>query len=116
MGGCCYGIPCKYGFVMKESPNVTRFPVQLVEAGFEILIFLLLLCLEKHNKKQLLNCYLLLYAPVRFVLEYFRGDEIRGVWGFISTSQIISLLLVLIVIINRVNRIRNLKIRMGTKK
>lgn len=47
MGGCCYGIPCKYGFVMKESPNVMRFPIQLVEAGFEFLIFLILLCLEK---------------------------------------------------------------------
>ena len=35
------------------------------------------------------------YALGRFVIEYFRGDEIRGVWfgGALSTSQIVSILL-----------------------
>ncbi len=33
------------------------------------------------------------YAVLRFVVEFFRGDEVRGVWfgGAISTSQMISL-------------------------
>jgi phosphatidylglycerol:prolipoprotein diacylglycerol transferase len=39
---------------------------------------------------------LLLYSVTRFLIEQFRGDEIRGVWeslGGISTSQLISILL-----------------------
>jgi prolipoprotein diacylglyceryltransferase len=34
-----------------------------------------------------------LYAALRFVVENFRGDSIRGVWfdGRLSTSQLISL-------------------------
>lgn len=40
LGGCCYGIECDLGFVYEnalvESANgVRRFPVQLVESGFE---------------------------------------------------------------------------------
>jgi phosphatidylglycerol---prolipoprotein diacylglyceryl transferase len=33
------------------------------------------------------------YALLRFVVEFFRGDEVRGVWfgGALSTSQLISL-------------------------
>lgn len=36
---------------------------------------------------------LLLYSVLRFVVEFFRGDTLRGVWfgGTISTSQLISL-------------------------
>jgi len=35
-----------------------------------------------------------LYSILRFVVEFFRGDAARGVYfgGYISTSQIISLL------------------------
>jgi phosphatidylglycerol:prolipoprotein diacylglycerol transferase len=34
----------------------------------------------------------LTYAVLRFAIEFFRGDEIRGVWfGLLSTSQILSI-------------------------
>ena len=35
--------------------------------------------------------YLAVYAGIRFVLEFARGDEIRGIYGMFSTSQWISL-------------------------
>ena len=40
-----------------------------------------------------------MYAICRFVLEFFRGDAIRGIWWGISTSQIISVLILLALLI-----------------
>ena len=38
---------------------------------------------------------LLQYAACRFVIEFFRGDEVRGMWfgGRVSTSQLVSVVL-----------------------
>lgn len=103
--GCCYGVESKIGFVMHYSPaaeanEVTRFPVQLVEAGCNFIIFLVLYFLIKKGKAKgkILDIYLLSYAPVRFILEFFRGDAIRGFVGPFSTSQFISLLIIIVVI------------------
>ena len=46
---------------------------------------------EGHGKA--LPFYLLLYAPVRFLLEFLRGDAVRGIWFGLSTSQWLSLAL-----------------------
>ena len=40
---------------------------------------------------QMLRAYVFCYAPVRFVLEWFRGDPARGMYGPFSTSQWLSL-------------------------
>ena len=103
--GCCYGVESKIGFVMHYSPSaeaneVTRFPVQLAEAGCNLIIFLVLYFLIKKGKAKgkILDIYLLSYAPVRFILEFFRGDAIRGFVGPLSTSQFISLLIIIVVI------------------
>ena len=42
---------------------------------------------------KVLGVYLVYYSIVRFILEYFRGDAIRGGIGVLSTSQIISIIL-----------------------
>ena len=36
-------------------------------------------------------CYLIFYSIGRFVLEFFRGDLIRGSVGELSTSQFIAI-------------------------
>ena len=43
---------------------------------------------------RLLLLYLVLYAPLRFVLEWFRGDVVRGFLGVLSTSQWVALITV----------------------
>ena len=43
------------------------------------------------TKGQLAGCYLVFYSIGRFVLEFFRGDLIRGNVGSLSTSQFISI-------------------------
>ena len=104
VGGCCYGVEWEYGITfhnsMLESANgVPRFPVQLVEAGFNLLLFLFLLWMLQKGKMKhyLFFLYLAIYAGGLFVLEFFRGDTYRGIWfGIgISTSQIISILILL---------------------
>lgn len=104
--GCCYGVESEFGITtyLNSSPThygVSRFPVALVEALINLLVFALLLYFFKRNKLsgKLIFIYLLMYAPARFVLEFFRGDKVRGfIFGF-STSQFISLLILCFLII-----------------
>ncbi|MCQ4022619.1 MULTISPECIES: prolipoprotein diacylglyceryl transferase [unclassified Ruminococcus] len=99
LGGCCYGIEFPIGFtytnsIVVEANGVCRLPIPLIEAFFNILIFILLLvCYNKHKirKGNLVLVYCFTYPVVRFVDEFFRGDAIRGFWGPFSTSQWISI-------------------------
>ena len=98
LGGCCYGIPSAWGVTYRHSPvveanGISRFPVQLVEAAWNLILFLLLSRLLRQGKGRLLPLYLALYAPARFLLEFLRGDSYRGIFFGLSTSQWISLLL-----------------------
>ncbi len=104
LGGCCYGKECSVGFVYKNSllpdaNGVVRFPIQLVESAFNLILFIVLWRLLMKDKFQgkLLVVYLLSYAPARFIIEFFRGDDIRGFLFSLSTSQIVSILIVLTV-------------------
>ena len=115
LGGCCYGLPCSLGFTYHYSPipganDVVRFPIQLVEAGFNLLLFFLLSTLLRKGKCKgmLLTIYLGLYSVARFLLEFFRGDEIRGFLLGLSTSQWISLLIFIGVLI-RLVRVKKAK-------
>lgn len=96
-GGCCYGVEWPWGVVMAASPEVVRFPVQFVESMCDALIFAAILIYEhKHPKgKNGIYIYLFSYAICRFILEFFRGDRVRGIWGVLSTAQIVSIGVVL---------------------
>lgn len=98
--GCCYGVESHIGFTYQhsliESANhVNRFPIQLVEASYNLCLFIILYSLYKKKKLtgKLLGLYLVLYPIGRFIFEFFRGDEYRGFLFGLSTSQIISILL-----------------------
>ena len=101
--GCCYGIESRWGFVyhysIVESANgVRRFPVQLLEAGENIvlcIILYLILCRCQHMPHGImLWLYGLMYPPLRFFNEFLRGDVAeRGYFGIFSTSQWISIVL-----------------------
>jgi len=77
--------------------NVSLFPTQLMESTGEFAIFGLLLFLSRSKRfdGQIFGLYLVLYAMLQFVIEFFRGDAARGVYfgGAISTSQIIAILI-----------------------
>ncbi len=63
-------------------------PVQLWEAGAELVIFAFLLWYAGRaaGPGQMLRAYVFCYAPVRFVLEWFRGDPARGMYGPLHVS------------------------------
>lgn len=115
--GCCYGIESKIGFTFTNSPvesanHVHRFPIQLVESGFNLALFIMIYYLYKKNKikGKLIYIYLLSYAFARFIFEFFRGDSYRGFLFGLSTSQIISVLIIVTIgIITVIRRIKNKK-------
>ncbi|MCL2077402.1 MAG: prolipoprotein diacylglyceryl transferase [Oscillospiraceae bacterium] len=99
LSGCCYGIEWEHGFtyhhsLVEEANGVPRFPVQLLESLFVLSIFAVLLFLFKSNrfKNRLFYIYLIIYSAGRFFLEFLRGDQIRGIYYGVSTSQLISVL------------------------
>lgn len=124
--GCCYGIeyhgPVALQYTQAQvSPGINdhivdypRFPVQPLEALLELLIFfvLLLFFLKKGDLFPVTPSYLLMYSVVRFFDEFLRGDELRGFWGPLSTSQWISLavfVITLIYLIVRYSKFRKLQ-------
>lgn len=88
--GCCYGIETTFGITIN---GITRLPIQLIEALYNLFLFFLLSYLKKKNmfKNSLLILYLVTYSFYRFIIEFFRGDIYRGILLGLSTSQWISL-------------------------
>ena len=82
------------------KPLVPLFPIQLLES---FILFVLAISLYLHQKRKgaghLIEIYIVSYSIIRFILEYFRGDVERGSIYIFSTSQIISIALLLIVLI-----------------
>jgi len=100
MAGCCYGFEYEGPFALHYPHVITGvladqgyFPVQPLEALLNVGICILLLYLGKRTKRPfgILAWYLTIYAISRFFLEFLRGDSIRGVWNGLSTSQYISI-------------------------
>ena len=91
-GRCCYG-PVMDGALFSHFYE-HRLPVQLLESGFNFLLFTALLLLfyyRKHDRGKLVRIYLFSYALFRFIIEFFRADAVRGGFGPLSFSQWVSL-------------------------
>lgn len=98
LGGCCFGIPFTPGITYVDDPiaqanGVSRFPVQLLEATGEFVLFLAMrhAYLMGQRRGHLAETWLGSYAVLRFFDEFLRGDLYRGFLGPFSTSQWISL-------------------------
>ncbi|MCI8889086.1 MAG: prolipoprotein diacylglyceryl transferase [Hungatella sp.] len=99
LAGCCYGMETagSFAIVFHDSayaPNgVPLLPTQLISSAFNFLHFALLMWLSGRLKRdgRIGALYLILYSMGRFVIEFFRGDLIRGNVGTLTTSQFISL-------------------------
>jgi phosphatidylglycerol---prolipoprotein diacylglyceryl transferase len=108
LAGCCYGrqtsVPWAITFhdrvahaVVGTPLGVPLHPTQIYEAGAELLIMAGLLLFERRGRPfpgRTFWTYILLYGVSRFAIEFYRGD-VRGVlFGPLSTSQSVSLILV----------------------
>ena len=104
--GCCYGFESEtFGIAFENSlsaPNgVPFFPIQLVCSVLNLLLFAWLWRFEArhHLEGKTLAAYLGVYAVLRFTVEFFRGDTIRGIYFGLSTSQWISLAILVVLAI-----------------
>ncbi|MBA4687803.1 MAG: prolipoprotein diacylglyceryl transferase [Candidatus Galacturonibacter soehngenii] len=103
LAGCCYGLETDspFSIVFRNSlyaPNhVHLVPTQLISSlgDFAIGIVLILFARSKPKSGIVASGYLILYGIGRFVIEFYRGDLIRGNVGVLSTSQFISIFIVL---------------------
>lgn len=83
LAGCCFGI----------TYNELQIPVQLIESFFCIILGLYSL-----KNRISVEKYLIIYAAFRFLIEFLRADLIRGHIGYFSTSQILSIIILLTII------------------
>ena len=78
-------------------PDAPIHPTQIYMSlnAAAILGVLMLLYRKKRFHGRIIVAYVLIYAPTRFILEFFRGDPDRGsvFSGRLSTSQLLSLLM-----------------------
>ncbi len=84
IAGCCYiqrGIPLNWPFL---------------EGIFLVLLGALLFLSAKYrgtSPTKLFDTYLVASLSARFILEFWRGDFVRGTWAVLSFPQLICLLL-----------------------
>jgi len=100
LSGCCYGKDLGATIYFFDGVYIDKIPVQLFETIFNLLLFAVLLFIEKkHKNVDILRIYLISYATFRFINEFFRGDTIRGIFFGLSTAQWISIIIILYYII-----------------
>lgn len=103
LAGCCYGreTDSALGIVFHNSnyaPNgVKLLPTQLISSGLDFMLCIVLILLDRKKKGdgQIAGFYLVLYSIGRFILEFYRGDLIRGNVGALTTSQFIAVFVAL---------------------
>src|SRR5690554_2756025 len=95
LAGCCYGKEYD-GLGAVWLHGADRYPTQLLEASVLFMFGGWAATRKAQGRRFLAFEYLLFYALARFLLEYLRGDQIRGVWEFgLTSSQVISLIIAL---------------------
>ncbi len=104
MAGCCYGAPydgplavvfpsCSQG----APAGIPRHPLQLYEAGANVILFIILLLLVNKNKKpgRILGMYLIGYGIIRIGAELVR-DDVRAMFLGVPVASLISIGLIIL--------------------
>jgi phosphatidylglycerol:prolipoprotein diacylglycerol transferase len=101
LNGCCYGGQCDLPWAVKFrwDDGIVRasHPTQLYSVIASVIMFALLLPLERHRKfrGQLMLAFLFLYGIYRFITEFFREGATASVTdvAHLTQAQIACLLL-----------------------
>ena len=77
--GCCNGIEWEHGLYNYQYERF-EVPVQLIESGLALLVFVILVLIRNKTKPgTLFPLYLILYSSTRFCSEFLRSEpEILG--------------------------------------
>lgn len=88
--GCCRGIEWEHGLYNYQSER-TEVPVQLIEMGLALSIFIFLVIIRKKAKPgTMFPMYLILYSGTRFCSEFLRHEP--EVWLNLKLYQILCLI------------------------
>lgn len=100
---CCYGRPSDSIFAVTypagseaqlRYPGAAVTPIQLIEAGENIIAFFIFYQLVRRTKRGVAtSCYFISYGVLRFINEYWRGDNPK-IWGLLTPAQLIGAVLV----------------------
>ena len=97
--GCCYGKRTESIFAMDYIVDGIKkqvYPTWFIEmAGCLIVFKIIQMKKYKEGSGKATFLYLISYPSLRFFIEFLRGDEIRGIYMGLSTSQIISIFIIL---------------------
>lgn len=92
--GCCRGFACSWGLYNHVTEQF-EFPVQLVEAGLALAIFIFLLYWRKKAKPgTMFPTYLILYSGTRFFSEFLRCEP--EVFWIFKTYHILCIIGVIV--------------------
>ncbi len=95
LNGCCYGAPTDVPWAVPMA-GALRHPVQLYEAGFNLLLYGVLHLLLRRQRPGLVSAvYMMAYGAWRFGIEFLRGDDRLRTAG-LDVAQLISLGLIMI--------------------
>ena len=97
MSGCCYGKPTWVFWAVKfPQLDQLRHPTQIYESAATFIVFLLLMRFRKHKSRdgQTIWLYAVMYASLRFGLEFLRGDNPQVLMG-LTLSQVIGVLVLI---------------------
>ena len=108
MAGCCYGkqTTLPWGIVFTDANslavlNVPLHPTQIYTSIGALGIFGVLFWLRKRKsyQGQVFWVYIILYSTMRFIVDFFRGDQICETRGYffqiLTLTQVLSLVLFL---------------------
>jgi len=113
-GGCCYGVqvhlshpfavifpPADAGMPTGISVSMPVLATQLIEAAslFVIAVTLIIIYKKTAGRGLTVCSYGILYSILRFTLEFYRGDSARGIYGMLSISQYISMVLFVVSVV-----------------
>jgi len=122
--GCCWGKPTTMPWGVKFTElgheitgvptGVYLHPTQLYESFAMLIVFFFLLWLHRHRRfsGQVILAYGLIYAAIRFVIEFFRDDPRGDILGLttltgLSTSQLIGIVVGVGALVLLIKRWRN---------
>lgn len=106
--GCCYGKPTDswLGLYLPDHDGfwAVRYPTQLLSAAADLLIFIVLLRLERALSRRpsalfpgmLTVAYLLFYAAKRFAIEFLRADTTLRLAGALTLTHVFSAMIFLL--------------------
>jgi phosphatidylglycerol---prolipoprotein diacylglyceryl transferase len=96
LNGCCLGKPISGVFSLRDAAGISRWPAPAVEGAFQILIFLIILILQKRGllRDRLFFLYLITYGLFRFGHEFMRDTP--KIWLGLSGYQGICLVMMLL--------------------